>query len=69
MKKVVKIVGIVLLALIVLVAAGIFTLSKKAAERSEHYYNYANTGGEIEKKYTALGDKAVSYQEYEDSHS
>ena len=65
MKKVVKIVGIVLLALIVLVAAGIFTLSKKAAERSEHYYNYANTGGEIEKKYTALGDKAVSYQEYD----
>ncbi len=56
--------GIVLLVLIILVAVGVFALIKKAAERNEHYYNYASTGGEIEKKYTALGDKAVSYQEY-----
>lgn len=65
MRKALKILGIILLVLIVLVVAGIFTLGKKAAERSEHYYNYTNTGGEIEKKYTALGDKAVSYREYD----
>ena len=65
MKKVFKIIGIIVLVIIVLIAAGLFIISKLAAQKNEHYYEYSNSVGELEIKYTAMGDSDVSYEEIE----
>ena len=67
MKKAMTIVGIILLVIVVIAAALIFALSKMAAQKNEHYYEYSNPTGELEKKYTAMGDLEVSYKEYSTS--
>lgn len=63
--KVLKVVGVVLLALAVLVVGGLFAVAKVGEYKSAHYYEYAVTGGEIEKKYSAIGPHDVSYVEFD----
>lgn len=61
-KKIVTIVGIVLLALIVMVAAFIIYTSQKPVVPTD-YAQTVETGGEIEAKYLANGTYGVSYFE------
>lgn len=63
--KVLKIVLIIVAALIVLVVGGVVLLFIAASNKSENYWKYTQTGGEIEARYTALGPCEVSYQEYD----
>ena len=65
MKKVLKAVVIILLAVIVLVAGGLFAIAKLGEYKNAHYYENATTGGDIEKKYSALGSYDVSYIEFD----
>lgn len=67
MKKVVKVIGIIFLIIIILVVMGVVKLLKTATERSEHYYNYTETKGSIEQKYTAMGNLEVTSKEYDTS--
>ncbi|MCM1224355.1 MAG: hypothetical protein NC548_58895 [Lachnospiraceae bacterium] len=61
MKKILKIVFIIVAVIAVAVVALIlFAMYKEA-----NYYKYTETSGEIEKKYTALGDLDVSCKEYD----
>lgn len=62
MKKVLKIVGIILLVVAVLVAALLIWLSKKPAV-ADDYTSKIQTGGTIEAKYLAMGSHEVSYIE------
>lgn len=64
MKRVLKVVGIVLLVVIALIVVVLVALGKMAGDKSAHYYNYSNPVGEIEKKYTAMGEMKVSSKEY-----
>jgi len=65
MKKVLKIVGIILLVIIILVVVILAVLSKMAKQKEERYYEYSNAVGEIEKKYTAMGELNVASKEYD----
>lgn len=65
MKKMLKIIGIIFLVVIVLLIVGIVVLFGVAAKRNENYYKYTQTSENIEKKYTAMGEKEVSYKEYD----
>lgn len=60
MITVLKIVLIVLALIVLAVVAFIMLAGKKEAQ----YYKYTETAGKIEAKYTALGDKKVSYLEF-----
>lgn len=62
--KLLKTVLIIILILAVLVVGGIFALFAFLNHMNEHYYDYASPGGDIEKKYTALGSYEVSYAEF-----
>lgn len=64
MKKLFKVIGIILLAIIVLVVGGLFAIAKLGEARNAHYYENAITGGDIEKKYSAHGSSNVSYAEF-----
>ena len=64
MKRVLKVIGIILLVIILAVAPQFFIAGRKAAYQNEHYYENASPAGEIEKKYTAMGSLDVSYAEY-----
>lgn len=57
LKKVFKVIGIIVLAIIVLLIIG--------AYKNNHYYENAVTGGEIDKKYSALGTYDVSNIEFD----
>ena len=61
MKKVLKVIGIILLV----IAAGAVFLLFKMSDQKNHCYKYTETGGKIEASYTALGSYAVSSKEYE----
>lgn len=65
MKKVFKVIGIVLLALIILVVGGIVLILGALNDRTTHYWNYAEPSGELEAKYTALGAYDVVSVEFE----
>lgn len=65
MKKVFKVIGIILLAIIILVVGGLFAIAKIGKYKNAHYYESAITGGDIEKKYSALGSYDVSYVEFD----
>ena len=60
MKKLLK----VLLIVIAVIALVVIALILVAGHKNSHYYNYSSPAGEIEKKYTAMGDLKVSYKEY-----
>lgn len=62
MKKVLKVIGIVLLVIAALVAVLLIWLSKKPAVDAD-YTNKVQTGGPIEEKYLAMGSHEVSYLE------
>ena len=62
MKKVLKIIGIIVLVIAVLVAALLIYLSRKPAV-AEDYISKVQTGGDIEAKYLAMGSHEVSYLE------
>lgn len=64
MKKVIKIILFVIVAVIVLTIGGCVVLLGIINHRNENYWNYAETGGDIEAKYTALGACEVSYAEF-----
>ncbi len=54
--------GIILIP--VFLIAAIFTLLGYLKYRNAHYWKYAEPAGEVEKKYTAFGDYAVSQAEF-----
>lgn len=64
MKILGKILLVILIIIISIIVAMIAFLSY-LKYRNEHYWNYATPAGEIEKKYTALGDYDVSHVEFE----
>ena len=62
MKKVLKIIGCILLVIAVLIAALLFNLSKRPAVPN-NYTETVKTGGQLEAKYIAMGEHEVSYFE------
>ena len=67
MKRVLKIIGIIVLVLIVFIAAFLIYLSRKPAV-SDDYTTKVETGGTIESKYLAMGSHEVSYLEQAGMH-
>lgn len=65
MKKVIKIILIVILAIMILMVGGCSVLLGVMNHRTKNYYKYSNPQGELEKKYTALGDYEVSFAEFD----
>ena len=62
MKKVLKVIGIVVLAVALLIAALLFLLSKRPSVPDD-YTKTVKTGGDIEAAYLAAGSHEVSYIE------
>lgn len=62
MKKVLKIMGIIILSIVVLIVILLVCLSKMSAVAKD-YYKKIETGGDIEAKYLADGAYEVSYYE------
>lgn len=65
MQKFVMTILKIVLLIIAVVAVGIVAFILFAQHRETNYYKYTEAIGEIEKKYTALGDKEVSHKEYD----
>lgn len=63
--KVAKVIIVTIIVIVVVIIAAIVIFLAVAGYRESHYYNYAKPVGKIEKKYTALGDKQVSYIKYD----
>lgn len=64
MKKLMITILKIALIIIAVIVIGIVAIILIASHREANYYKYTEAVGEIEKKYTALGDKEVSYKEY-----
>ena len=62
MKKVLKVIGVIILLLAVLIAA-LFHFISKSPSVPENYTNTVKTGGEIEAKYLAMGSYEVEHLE------
>ena len=62
MKKVIKIIGIIILVIVLLIIGGLFLLSKIPSVPND-YTKTVKTGGKIEEKYLAMGKNEVSYYE------
>ena len=60
-KKVIKIVLIIILAVVILTVGGCSILFGIINHRNANYWKYAETGGVVEAKYTALGSYEVWY--------
>lgn len=69
MRKVIKIILIVLVALIISGAVCFALIMHKANEQKENYYKYATPKGEIETRYTALGSFEVLTAEYDSGNA
>ena len=69
MKKVLKVIGIIILVLVAAVIAIVLILGKMANEKTKNYYKYTNPVGEIETKYTPLGSSEVSTAEYKSDNA
>ncbi|MED5121758.1 alpha/beta hydrolase [Priestia megaterium] len=65
MKKIMITLLKIILIIFVVILLGIFAFIKIAEHREANYSKYTETAGEIEKKYTELGDKEVAYKEYD----
>ncbi len=63
--KVIKIILLVVVVLAVLIVGGCTALFAVADHHNKNYWKYAAPAGEIEKKYTAMGELEVSYKEFE----
>ena len=57
MKKVLIIVGVIVVGFVALLII--------INEKSTNYFKYSETGGNLESKYTAMGEYEVSYKEYD----
>lgn len=64
MKKMVKIILLIILAVIILTVGGCTALLGITNQRNENYWKYSEPKGEMETKYTALGSYDVSYAEF-----
>jgi len=64
MKKVVKIILLIILAVVILTVGGCAVLLGVMNHRNENYWKYSEPKGEIETKYTELGSYDVSYAEF-----
>lgn len=64
MKKMVKIILFIVIAVIILTVGGCSVLFGIINHRNENYWKYSEPKGEIETKYTALGSYDVSYTEF-----
>ena len=62
MKKVIKTILFIVLAVIILAVGGCSVLLGIMNHKNENYWKYTETGGDIEAKYTALGEHEVSYK-------
>lgn len=65
MKKSIKIVLIVIALIIFIVVVGLFALFVFINHQNENYWKYTETGGNIEAKYTVLGEHEVAYKEFD----
>lgn len=65
MKKVLKIIGIILLIIALVIAGVLFAVSRIVAYRNTHYTENAKPGGEIEKEYTTMGPMKVASATYD----
>ena len=65
MKKVIKIILFIVLAVIILAVGGCSVLLGIMNHKNENYWKYTETSGTIEAKYTALGEHEVSTKEYD----
>lgn len=65
MKKVIRIILIVVLVLVIVGIGGCAAVLHIIKDRNTNYYKYATPVGEIEKKYTSLGNHEVSYAEFD----
>ncbi len=63
--KVIKIILLVIVILAILIVGGCTALLMVADHQNKNYWKYATPAGEIEKKYTAMGELEVSYKEFE----
>ncbi|MBS1363607.1 MAG: alpha/beta hydrolase [Bacilli bacterium] len=69
MGKLLKGIGITILAIILVGVALLFVMCGVADNRNKNYWKYAKPYGEIEKTYTALGSYEVSIAEYNSNNS
>ena len=65
MKKVIKIILFIVLAVIILTVGGCSVLLGIMNHKNENYWKYTETGGNIEAKYTALGEHEVFCKEFD----
>ncbi|MCD8016469.1 MAG: alpha/beta hydrolase [Oscillospiraceae bacterium] len=63
--KAVKIILLVIVILAVLIGGGCTALLAITDYQNKNYWKYAAPAGEIEKKYTAMGELDVSYSEFD----
>ncbi|MCD8192557.1 MAG: alpha/beta hydrolase [Oscillospiraceae bacterium] len=63
--KAVKIILLVIVILAVLIGGGCTALLAVTDYQNKNYWKYAAPAGEIEKKYTAMGELDVSYSEFD----
>ena len=64
MKKAMKIILIILGVIILLVILGLVDCMAAMDKRNKTYYEYTKTGGDIEAKYTAMGELKTEYKEF-----
>lgn len=65
MKKMLKIILMIVIAAVLLIVSGFSVLLAIANHQNKNYWKYTKPAGEIEKKYTAMGELEVSYTEFE----
>ena len=67
MMKFMRILLIIFAVIVILVIAAVAIFSNMAKQKAEQYYEFSNSVGEIETKYTAMGSLETSYREYKTS--
>ncbi len=65
MRKTMKLMIIILVAIALLVALAIGAFARLASEKEKNYYTATQISAALEKKYTAMGDERVTYKEYD----
>ena len=63
--KGIKMIFKIIVVLLIIVSIIVVGLSLVNKNRADNYYKYTKTGGNLEAKYTAMGNDKVSYKEYE----
>lgn len=63
--KGIKMIFKIIVVLFTIVAIIVVGLSLGAKNRADNYYKYTKIGGNLDAKYTAMGNDKVSYKEYE----